>query len=105
MFVALHEVAHIANGDMVTMTLVQGVVNAFVMFFSSIITNIISNAMRRDDDDGEGFGGFFLRQFIYTIVSSLIGLFLFGESLSGESVIGLLLIASGIYVLNSAQGA
>ena len=39
------------------------------------------------------------------IVSSLIGLFLFGESLSGESVIGLLLIASGIYVLNSAQGA
>jgi heat shock protein HtpX len=68
-----HEVAHIANGDMVTMTLVQGVVNAFVMFFASIITNIISNAMRRDDDDGEGFGGFFLRQFIYTIVSSLIG--------------------------------
>jgi len=68
-----HEVAHIANGDMVTMTLVQGVVNAFVMFFSSIITNIITNAMRRDDDDGEGFGGFFLRQFIYSIVSSLIG--------------------------------
>ena len=67
------EVAHIANGDMVTMTLVQGVVNAFVMFFSSIITNIISNALRRDDDDGEGFGGFFLRQFIYSIVSSLIG--------------------------------
>ena len=68
-----HEVAHIANGDMVTMTLVQGVVNSFVMFFSSIITNIITNAMRRDDDEGEGFGGFFLRQFIYTIVSSLIG--------------------------------
>ena len=69
-----HEVAHIANGDMVTMTLVQGIVNAFVMFFSSIITNIITNAMRRDDDDsGEGFGGFFLRQFIYSIVSSLIG--------------------------------
>ena len=68
-----HEVAHIANGDMVTMTLVQGVVNAFVMFISSIITNIISNALRRDDDDGEGFGGFFLRQFIYSIVSSLVG--------------------------------
>ena len=68
-----HEVAHIANGDMVTMTLVQGVVNAFVMFFSSIITNIISNALRRDDDEGEGIGGFFLRQMIYSLISTLIG--------------------------------
>ena len=39
------------------------------------------------------------------IAASVIGLFLFGESLSGESVLGLLLIAAGIYVLNSAQGA
>ena len=38
------------------------------------------------------------------IAASVIGLFLFGESLSGESVLGLLLIAAGIYVLNSAQG-
>jgi len=68
-----HEVAHIANGDMITMTLVQGVVNAFVMFISSIITNIISNALRSNDDDGPGFGDFFLRQFIYMAVASLIG--------------------------------
>ncbi len=38
-----HEVAHIANGDMVTMTLIQGVVNAFVMFFSRILANIIAS--------------------------------------------------------------
>lgn len=35
-----HEIAHIANGDMVTMTLIQGVVNAFVLFFSRIISSI-----------------------------------------------------------------
>ncbi|MFA6236286.1 MAG: protease HtpX [Bacteriovorax sp.] len=49
--VIAHEVAHIANGDMVTMALVQGVVNAFVMFFSRVIAFAISQAMRNDDDD------------------------------------------------------
>lgn len=49
--VLAHEVAHIANGDMVTMTLVQGVVNAFVMFFARIAAFAISQAMRSDDDD------------------------------------------------------
>jgi len=38
-----HEVAHIANGDMVTMTLIQGVVNAFAMFFSRILANVIAS--------------------------------------------------------------
>jgi heat shock protein HtpX len=37
-----HEVSHIANGDMVTMTLIQGVVNAFAMFFSRILANVVS---------------------------------------------------------------
>jgi heat shock protein HtpX len=49
--VLAHEVAHIANGDMVTMALVQGVVNAFVMFLSRIIAFAISQAMRSDDRD------------------------------------------------------
>jgi heat shock protein HtpX len=35
--VLAHEIAHVSNGDMVTMTLIQGVVNAFVMFFARII--------------------------------------------------------------------
>lgn len=48
--VLAHEVAHIANGDMVTMALVQGVVNAFVMFFSRIAAFAISQAMRNSDD-------------------------------------------------------
>ena len=43
--VLAHEVSHIANGDMVTMTLIQGVVNAFVMFFARIIANILRSAV------------------------------------------------------------
>lgn len=49
--VIAHEVAHIANGDMVTMALVQGVVNAFVMFFSRIAAYAISKAMQGDDEE------------------------------------------------------
>ncbi len=67
-----HEVAHVANGDMVTMTLVQGIVNSFVIFISFIVTNIVMNALRKDDDE-RGFGDFFLRQFVYSIVSGLVG--------------------------------
>jgi heat shock protein HtpX len=43
--VLAHEVAHIANGDMVTMTLVQGVVNAFVMFFARVVAFAVSQAV------------------------------------------------------------
>lgn len=44
--VLAHEVAHVVNGDMVTMTLVQGVVNAFVIFFSRIVASIISQNVK-----------------------------------------------------------
>jgi heat shock protein HtpX len=43
--VLAHEVSHIGNGDMVTLTLIQGVINAFVMFFARVIANIVRNAM------------------------------------------------------------
>src|SRR5213592_3282215 len=45
-----HEIAHVANGDMVTMTLIQGVVNAFVMFFARIVGWAAASAMRSNDD-------------------------------------------------------
>ncbi len=44
-----HEVAHIANGDMVTMTLLQGIVNAFVMFFARIIAFVVSSSIKDDE--------------------------------------------------------
>lgn len=46
--VLAHEVAHIANGDMVTMTLLQGVINAIVIFLARVIANIIANSGDRD---------------------------------------------------------
>ena len=50
-----HEVAHIVNGDMVTMSLVQGVINAFVMFFARVVAFAISGWMR-NEDEGFNFG-------------------------------------------------
>lgn len=50
-----HEIAHIANGDMVTMTLVQGVVNAFVMFFARILAFGAMRAMRGRDEETSPF--------------------------------------------------
>ncbi|WP_319783961.1 protease HtpX [Oceanisphaera sp. IT1-181] len=55
--VLAHEVSHIANGDMVTMTLLQGVVNTFVMFFARIVANLISSAMNKNNEEGGGLGG------------------------------------------------
>lgn len=46
-----HEVAHIANGDMVTMALLQGVVNAFVIFFAKIIANVVDGFFRNSDEE------------------------------------------------------
>lgn len=58
--VLAHEVAHIQNGDMVTMALIQGIVNAFVMFASRVIANIARNAV--DERNGR------MVQFLVTIV-------------------------------------
>ncbi|MDH5581247.1 MAG: protease HtpX [Bdellovibrionales bacterium] len=68
-----HEVAHIGNGDMVTMALVQGIVNAFVMFFSHLATIAIDNLLRKDDDEGGGLG-FFARHFVYMGFQVLFGI-------------------------------
>jgi heat shock protein HtpX len=54
--VLAHEVAHIANGDMVTMTLLQGVVNAFVMFLARVIALAVTQVFRSDEEEGNGFG-------------------------------------------------
>jgi heat shock protein HtpX len=52
-----HEVAHVANGDMVTMTLIQGVMNTFVVFLSRIIGSLVDAALRKgDNSSGPGVG-------------------------------------------------
>jgi heat shock protein HtpX len=51
-----HEVAHIANGDMVTMTLIQGVMNTFVVFLSRVIGYFVDRVVLKNDRDGPGIG-------------------------------------------------
>jgi heat shock protein HtpX len=51
-----HEIAHVANGDMVTMTLIQGVMNTFVVFLSRVIGYVVDRVVLRNDRDGPGIG-------------------------------------------------
>ncbi|EQA46324.1 putative heat shock protein HtpX [Leptospira broomii serovar Hurstbridge str. 5399] len=68
-----HELSHVANGDMVTMTLVQGVVNSFVFFFAWIVSTLIASQLSRSDDD-RGGGGFFMRFMIQQVLVMVFGL-------------------------------
>lgn len=47
-----HEISHVANGDMVTLSLIQGVVNTFVIFFARIAAYFVVQFFRKDDDEG-----------------------------------------------------
>ncbi|MEK7390970.1 MAG: protease HtpX [Fibrobacterota bacterium] len=71
--VLAHEVSHIGNGDMVTMTLIQGVVNAFVMFFARIVGWAVGQALsNRDSDDDRPGIGVYLAQMGVTIAAEIV---------------------------------
>lgn len=67
-----HEVAHIANGDMVTMTLIQGIVNAFVLFFSRIVSSIIANQVEERSRDAVRMITTLVLDIIFTILGSIV---------------------------------
>lgn len=74
--VLAHEVAHIANGDMVTMTLVQGVVNAFVMFFARIAAYALQQVLRSNDDESPVGGlSYFISVMVFDILFGFLGHF------------------------------
>lgn len=64
-----HEVAHIANGDMVTMTLIQGVMNTFVVFLSRLIGYAVDSFLRKGDSESSGPGIGYL---VTTIVMDIL---------------------------------
>jgi heat shock protein HtpX len=69
-----HEIAHVANGDMVTLTLVQGVVNTFVVFLSRVVGSIVDRAVFRNER-GSGPGYFItvmVCQIAFGILASMI---------------------------------
>lgn len=65
-----HEIGHVANGDMVTLALIQGVVNAFVMFFARIIGNFVDKAVFKNED-GPGIA-FYVTTFVAEIVLGIL---------------------------------
>ena len=66
-----HEIAHIANGDMVTLTLIQGVVNTFVIFIARAIAMVIDNFLRSDDEEGGGLGMFAYMAVVFVLEAIL----------------------------------
>ena len=64
-----HEVAHIANGDMVTMTLIQGVMNTFVVFISRIVGYAVDSFLRKNDEQSSGPG---IGYYVTTIVMDIV---------------------------------
>ena len=62
-----HEMAHVANGDMVTMTLIQGVMNTFVVFLSRVIGYVVDKVVLRNQNGGPGVG-----YFVTTVVMDLL---------------------------------
>jgi heat shock protein HtpX len=73
--VLAHEVAHVQNGDMVTMTLIQGVVNTFVVFLSKIVGYLVDRVVLKNDRDGPGIGYYvtdFVCQIVFGLLASII---------------------------------
>ena len=71
--VLAHEVAHIANGDMVTLTLIQGVVNTFVIFLSRVVGYLVDSFLRRNDEESSGPGiGYMVTSFLCEIVFGIL---------------------------------
>jgi len=70
-----HEISHVANGDMVTLTLLQGVLNTFVMFLARIIGSLVDRVVLKSDRDESGVGFFvatMIAQILLGLVASMI---------------------------------
>lgn len=76
--VLAHEIAHIQNGDMVTLTLIQGVVNTFVFFLARVVGYLVDNFLRRNDEESSsGTGiGYFITVIVCEIVFGILASFI-----------------------------
>lgn len=68
-----HEISHIASGDMVTMTLIQGIVNAFVMFLARVLAFALSSIVKGESRHKRSYGNFYILSFIFEIIFMIIG--------------------------------
>jgi heat shock protein HtpX len=68
-----HEIAHVANGDMVTLTLIQGVLNTFVVFLSRVVGYFVDSMLRSKDDESTGPGmGYYITSIVLDIVLGFV---------------------------------
>ncbi len=73
--VLAHEIAHVVNGDMVTLTLIQGVVNTFVVFLSKVVGYFVDRVLLKNDRGGPGIGYYItdiVCQIIFGMLASII---------------------------------
>lgn len=69
--VLAHEISHVANGDMVTMTLIQGVTNTFVVFLSRVVGNFVDRGVLKNDSDAPG-AGYYITSLVLDIVLGIL---------------------------------
>jgi len=68
-----HEIAHVANGDMVTLALIQGVLNTFVVFLSRVVGYFVDSMLRSKDEESSGPGmGFYITSFVLDILLGFV---------------------------------
>lgn len=70
--VLAHEMAHVGNGDMVTLTLIQGVVNTFVVFFANIIASVVSQNRDGERNNAMHFAVYMVMQILFGFLASII---------------------------------
>jgi len=107
-----HEITHVANGDMVTLALLQGVLNTFVIFLARIIGGIVDRAVLRNDREGSGIGFFLttmVAQFVLGIFASMIVMWYsrrreFGADRGGANLAGTANMIDALQVLKRSQG-
>jgi heat shock protein HtpX len=108
-----HEITHVANGDMVTLALLQGVLNTFVIFLARIIGGIVDRAILRNDRQGSGIGFFLttmLAQFVLGIIASVIVCWYsrrreFRADRGGADLTGTANMIDALQMLKRSQGA
>jgi heat shock protein HtpX len=107
-----HEITHVANGDMVTLALLQGVLNTFVIFLARIIGGLVDRAVFRNDREGSGIGYFLTTMVAQLVLGILAGIIVawysrrreFRADHGGADLAGAGNMIGALEVLKSSQG-
>jgi len=114
--VLAHEISHIANGDMITMALIQGVLNTFVMVLARVVAGIISNAVRSNNEQGGGlgflahYGIIFIAEIVFGILASIVAMWFsrqreFRADSGAGNLVGKQKMIEALQRLKSSQGS